>query len=325
VKEAVEYLVFAASHCKNDLVSELVFEFPELQGKIGGLLLRHAGSCESRWRSVYDQYRPQSLDDALPETPVGAWLSVADRMDTLVGCFAIGLMPTGTRDPLALRRAAQGVVKILLHYRMPLDLAAWVDASWASYQASGQRLDLSLDEVHASLSAFFRDRCRYVLQQQGEDLGAIDAVLDADGHALHQTLDKLQALKSKAQEEGFLSLVQNLKRLTNVIRDEEASLPGFDPLLLQEEAEQQLWQAFCTVKPKIEGALTQGDFHRAMDEMMTLSAPVAHYFSPQGVFVNAEDSSLRLNRKSMLCDIRDVLARLANFTRLDLKSNESNF
>lgn len=308
-------LAFASLHCKTDLVSEMVFEFPELQGITGGLLLAAKGHPADVHRAVYQHYRPNSMDDELPGDLHGALISVADKLDTLVGCFAIGLIPKGAKDPYALRRATQGIVRILIELELPLSLGDLLDASIQAYQG----VVATTSDLAGTLRLFFCDRMRYYLKREGFEYDLVEAVLARDTDRVDQTLKRARAIELQRGKETFRSLTLNLKRINNVVADEADRLPCFDPRLLREEAEIELWNRFNELKPDIERAASERDYNRAMDLMNPLADPVEHYFGTSGVYVNVEDETLRLNRKGMLDQIRLTLGLVADISCLDAK------
>lgn len=308
-------LAFAARHCKNDLVSEMVFEFPELQGITGGLLLHARGERADVADAIYQHYLPYSMDGELPSTKLGAIVSVCDKLDTLVGCFAVGLIPTGAKDPYALRRAAQGIVRNLVEHQLPLSLDRMLDQAIEAYASA---IDLPSD-LRDNLAAFFADRIRYYLKRKGFEHDLVEAVLARDADRVDQTLKRAEAIARQQEKDSFRNLALNLKRMNNVIADEEDRLPAFRDDLLAEAPEKDLWARYQTLKPAIEAAATQRDYNTAMDRMNELAEPVETYFGTDGVFINTDDDALRLNRKAMLHQIRLTLGLVADISCLESK------
>lgn len=307
-----EQVVRAAHFAKADLVSDLVFEFPELQGQAGGLLLQEKGEHEQVWRAVYDHYLPYGMDGDLPETESGALVALADKLDTLVGCFAANLIPTGSKDPYALRRAAQGIVQIIVDksFALPLnELLAQAIANFAS------DLDLPANLAN-TLDAFFLDRIRYFLKLRKFDHDLIAGVVATDHQRIDQILPRTSAVQTQQGEPYFRSLALNLKRINNILADEQDQLPSFQTDLLEEKLEHQLWDAFCEVKPQIEQAAAKQDFNHAMEIMAQLAEPINAYFDTDGVFINTEVVAVRLNRKSMLNLIRQTYGLVADISCL---------
>ena len=308
-----EDLMWAAKHCKSDLVSDLVFEFPELQGMTGGLLMAKAGRSDTISDACYQHYLPQSMEDDLPSSKGGALVSLADKLDTLVGCFAAGLIPTGNKDPYALRRATQGIVRLLIEKELPLSLDQLLDWSIETYLPV-----LTLpDQLKEHLHRFFLDRLRYYLKREGYQHDLAEAVLARDTDRVDQTQKRARAILRQQEKPGFRTLALNLKRMNNVVADELDQLPDFDENRLQLKPELDLWQRYVSIKGEIETAARERDYNRAMDLMTSLAEPVEVYFDKDGVFVNTDESHIRLNRKSMLNQIRQTLGLVADISCLE--------
>ena len=305
--------VAAARACKTDLVSDLVFEFPELQGITGGLLLRAAGRPESVAQAVYEHYLPNAMEGDMPTTKMGALVSLADKLDTLVACFAVGLMPTGNKDPYALRRAAQGIVRLLVECELPLPLAHLLDWTVAGIE----RTVASPPNLRADLDGFFADRMRYYLKREGFEHDLIEAVLATDTDRVDQILKRARAVVAQQERDSFRTLALNHKRMSRVIADELQALGSFNEALLSEAPEVALWQAYKELRDDIEAAGTNRDYNRAMDLMTQLAEPVASYFDSGGVFVNVKEDRIRLNRKSMIRQIGETLGMVADIGRLE--------
>jgi glycyl-tRNA synthetase beta chain len=308
-------LGYAARHCKSDLFSELVFEFPELQGVIGGLLLEEKGMRPFITKAVYEHYLPNGLNDDLPGQTSSALVSVSDKLDTLVGCFAVGLKPTGTKDPYALRRAAQGVIRVLMELNIPLNLVELVQKSLETYR---DVVEIQ-SGVEGDILDFFVDRMRYMLKKQGFAHDLIEAVLSTDWNRVDLIRPRAQAVQSQLTRENFISLFRNLKRMNNVIQDEFDKLGNLDESLFESDMERDLWTRFSSLKPEIESFVHNHQYAEAMDAMGGLVDPVEAYFSTDGVFVNCDNDAVRLNRKAMLRTMRDTLGTVADLTRLEIK------
>lgn len=307
-----EGLDYAARHCKTDLVSELVFEFPELQGITGGLLLARQGQTAEVAEAVYDSYLPITMEDALPRSQMGALISLADKLDTLVGCFAVGLIPTGTKDPYALRRAAQGIVRLLIEHELPFSLSELLDTALAQY---AELVSLE-DGLKQKLDEFFQDRIRYYFKRDGLAHDLINAVLQTDHDRVDQTRRRLVAIAAQMEKASFRNLALNLKRMNNVIADELELLPAFEVELLEVPGEQALWQAYAAIADNVYQAVAERKYNRAMDLMVGLAEPVDAYFGSNGVFVNCQETGLRHNRKAMLREIGRTLALVGDISML---------
>lgn len=302
----------AATFAKADLVSDLVFEFPELQGIAGGLLLKAKGEPSQVWKAVYDHYLPQTMDGELPESDSGALVALADKLDTLVGCFAAGLIPTGSKDPYALRRAAQGIVQILVDKGFALPLDQLLNQTIALFAGD---LEVPKD-LHATLVAFFQDRQRYFLKLRGFDHELINGVLATDPQRVDQILLRANAVSKQQVLPHFRDLALNLKRISNILQDEKDRLPPFSEALLREPLEHELWKQYQEQKPLIDAAVASRDYNLAMELMARLADPIYAYFDTDGVFINTDETPVRLNRKSMLNHVRETLGLVADISCL---------
>lgn len=302
----------AALFAKADLVSELVFEFAELQGNVGGLLLAAKGESQTLSQAVYDHYLPLSMDDDMPRNRFGALVSLADKLDTLVGCFAVGIVPTGTKDPYALRRAAQGITRLLIEHGLPFNLSDLVEKAVAVYKQS-----IEVPEgLATTIVEFCQDRIRYFLKRKGFDHQLIEAVTAVDMDRVDQTLIRAEAVRAQQEAGNFRTLSLNLKRMNNVVADEIDQIGTFDQALLSDDAEKVLWQQYSELKPIIEGHVAERRYNDAMDTMFRLADPIETYFGTDGVFVNTDDVKIRLNRKSMINQIRLTLGMVADISCL---------
>ncbi len=313
--EALTQVQHAAKHAKSDLVSDLVFEFAELQGVVGGLLMRHQGQDEAVCQAVYSHYAPNSMDDDLPLNQFGHLVSVADKLDTLVGCFAVGLIPTGSKDPYALRRAAQGIIRVLVEAELPLDLDALVADALQLYRDSAGINPP--DDLAQTLQQFCIDRIRHYLRKvRGFDYDVVEGVLAA-GHArVDQVYQRASAVAEQQEKDHFRSLSLSLKRMKNVIADEVDKLGAFSEDLLSDPAEQSFWREFTVVRHDIEKAVTEARYEDAMDLMVTLADPAEAYFGTDGVYINVDEDSVRLNRKAMCKEIGLTLGLVADISTL---------
>jgi glycyl-tRNA synthetase beta chain len=313
----------AALLCKADLVSLMVREFPELQGVVGGLYLRGAGEAEAVAEAVYWHYHPVAIEEgstpaaalAGRDTTAFAAVSLADKLDTLAGYFGIGLVPTGSSDPFGLRRAAQGVVRVLLDFwpegaRRP-SLRRLVAQALEGFAAAGT-LKRPREEARHDLEGFLLDRLRYVLVARGFPADEADAVLAArDPDALddpHEALLRLRALHRVRKEasEDFAHLATAFKRAKNILGDQEP--PPVAPALFQEEAEGGLHRAVSGLV----GA--DGGYEARLRSLAGLRAPVDRFFDD--VLVMAEDPRVRANRLGLLASAVALFYRIADISRL---------
>jgi glycyl-tRNA synthetase beta chain len=301
----------AAELSKADLVTEMVKEFTELQGKIGGIYAREEGLPESVWQAIYDQYLPANLDDPLPRTRIGAILSIADRIDTLAGFFRVGVRPTGSKDPFALRRAAQGIVQILLN-RDKREVKLGVD----------QLIDLALeahgvqdDGLKNDLLAFIAERVRTILEASAWQFAydEIAAAIESGwASSLTDLVDRVQALKSMRDESNFLSILDSAKRIANIT--EKHTSTDVDASRLEHDTEKRLAELADMVTEQI-AELAAGRQYRAALESFAAMAPELETFF-KDVMVNVDDERVRTNRMSLLRKVGGAALKIADVTKI---------
>jgi len=287
----------AARLAKADLASQMVGEFPELQGIMGGYYAREFGLDAEIADAIRDHYRPQGPGDAVPTAPLSVAVALADKLDTLVGFFAIDEKPTGSKDPYALRRAALGVIRTILE----------------------NRLRLSLGTLGADLLDFFADRLKVALKDQGKRGDLVDAVFaPVDGKAdddLVRIVSRVEALTTFLATEDGTNLLQGYKRAANILKAEEKKgpLPTGEPSRVAEPAEEgALFDALAALGPKLDAALAAEDFTGAMTALAALRAPVDAFFV--GVLVNSDVSAERENRLRLLQQVQGAMGRVADFS-----------
>ncbi len=299
----------AARHLKVDLTTEMVKEFTSLQGVMGGIYAREDGMAEEVWQAIYDQYLPASTEDPIPRGRTGMVTALADRIDTLVGIFGLGLIPTGSRDPFGLRRAAQGVVRIALDGGMPVDLDLLAAKAARLY---GDKLDKSGEEILESLRPFLFDRVRHVLGLSGFAYDEIEAALAVGGNNLPDLKARVEALHAVREQKEFLSLVLSAKRILNILKDSQEY--DLDEGRLVEPAEKELFVAFSDLKNEVEEAAAAGDHEACLRRTAELAGVLDRFFAE--VLVMDEDEELRRNRLGLLQAIHRVVGRSARLTEM---------
>jgi glycyl-tRNA synthetase beta chain len=321
----VEHAARAAHLCKADLVTGMVGEFPELQGVMGRYYALHDAEHPDVAAAIAQHYSPQGPGDSCPTAPVSVTLGLADRLDTLVGFFALGDKPTGSKDPYALRRAALGVIRLILENRLRLPLRAAFRQALAGY---GERLaGTDPEQVGSELLSFFADRLRVHLKDVGVRHDLITAVFAAaEEDDLIRLLAKVEALRDFLATEDGANLLTAHRRASNIVRIEEkrdrrsyAGQP--DGQRLQAKEEQALFFRLMTVGGDIAGALEREEFTDAMVALARLRQPVDAFFDK--VTVNAEDPVLRENRLYLLDQIRSALGAVADFSLIEESPAES--
>ncbi|HLE84808.1 MAG TPA: glycine--tRNA ligase subunit beta [Thermoanaerobaculia bacterium] len=310
----------AARLLKLDLVTEMVKEFTSLQGVMGGIYAREDGEPEAVWQAVYDQYRPAGTEDPLPRGRAGLAVALADRFDTLVGLFGLGQVPTGSRDPFGLRRAAQGAVRIALERELPLDLAALAREAARLY---GDALPRNADEILADLRPFLDDRVRHLLGLRGYAYDEIEAGLAAEGvQDLPDLEARVAALHRVRDEPAFLSVVLAAKRIANIVPESPA--PGEpaapDPARFETEAEAELHREAGALSGEVEDAAARRDYEGALRRIAELAEVLERFFVE--VLVMAEDEGVRANRLALLRATGGTLSRVARLTEMVVDREE---
>ncbi|HZI64424.1 MAG TPA: glycine--tRNA ligase subunit beta, partial [Thermoanaerobaculia bacterium] len=299
----------AARLLKADLTTEMVKEFTSLQGIMGGVYARQEGYPEEVWQALYDQYLPAGTGDPLPRGQAGQVTALADRIDTLSGFFGLGLVPTGSRDPFGLRRAAQGVVRIVLEGGLACDLDL---AAAAAARLYGERLKRTPEEIVTDLRPFLYDRVRYLLELQGFAYDEIEAALAVGGGNLPDLRARVEALHRVREEPAFLAIVLAAKRIANIIR--EAPEHELEPRQLTEPAERALHGALEELRAEVEDAAARQEYERCLRRVEDLAGALDRFFVE--VLVMDEDPAVRRNRLALLQSIHRVLSRAARLTEM---------
>jgi glycyl-tRNA synthetase beta chain len=305
----VEPVARAAALAKLDLTCEMVKEFTSLQGVMGGVYAAAEGEPEAVWEAIYDQYLPASTADPIPRGRVGRVVALADRIDTLVGIFGLGQVPTGSKDPFGLRRAAQGVVRIALEAEMAVDLDL---VAAKAFQFYGDRLAVRGKEVLAAWRPFLFDRVRHLLGLEGFAYDEIEAALAVGGVNLPDLKARVEALHEVRGEPGFLNVVLAAKRIANIVRDKAEC--GLHEQLFSEPAEAKLFRAYQGLKDEIERAEAEADYATCLRKVTGFAEVLDRFFVE--VLVMDENRELRNNRIGLLQSIQRVLLRAAGLTEM---------
>ncbi|MDY7096021.1 MAG: glycine--tRNA ligase subunit beta [Acidobacteriota bacterium] len=299
----------AAVLLKVDLATEMVKEFSSLQGVMGGIYAREQGHEEAVWQAIYDQYKPASAGDELPRGRVGQVTALADRMDTLVGILGIGLKVSGSKDPFGLRRAAQGVVRLLLEGDLRVSPLAIAERARQLY---GERLKLDAATLRETLRDFLLDRVRHLLGRQGLAYDEIEAGLAAGSENLPDLQRRVHAVHGLREQPGFLSVALSAKRIANILKDQPPR--ELDASRLEDAAEQDLHRAAEALQKDVEQAVAAGDYEAALERVGELADTLDRFFDE--VMVMAEDETLRNNRVALLQSIDGVISPIAHLTEL---------
>jgi glycyl-tRNA synthetase beta chain len=292
---------------KCDLITEMVKEFTNLQGVVGGLYARAEGHPETVWRAVYEQYLPKSIRSPSPSSDSGAILALADRIDTVCGCFSIGLTPSGSGDPFAVRRQANGILKILFDRRWSVSLDQLLQWSLEAYGLSPQ-------QTSAELKEFFEGRLKFLFEDMGYGYDCIQAALAAGFDDPLDALERLRALHEMREEPDFLSLASNFKRIANILSQAGSRSEPFEESRLDDPAEKDLWQCYLRVRPEVEAARKSHDYGKALRSLASMRGVVDTFFKE--VMVMAEDPITRANRISLLNCVAELFKSIADISRI---------
>ncbi len=301
----------AARLAKTDLLTDMVGEFPELQGIMGGYYARHERLRDGVAIAIEDHYKPRFAGDVLPRNHTGTVLALADKLETLVGLFGIGQLPTGDKDPFALRRHALGVIRILVEKNLPLAVPALVDAGIAAF-AEGV---LTHATARDDLLGFAYDRLVGQLREQGYSAQEVDAVVALRPAQWGDIPKRLAAVRNFAALPEAAPLAAANKRVGNILKKSDAAAASVvDAALLVEPAEAALHAALGQVAPVADAAFATGDYTASLQALAALKAPVDAFFD--GVMVNADDAALRANRLALLGMLHASMNRVADLARL---------
>ena len=305
-------VVMAARLCKADLVTDMVKEFTDLQGQIGGIYAREEGYGAEVWHAIYDHYLPINLDDPLPRNVAGCILSVADKIDTLSSFFRIGVKPTGSKDPFALRRAAQAIVQILLNRdkrQLRIGIAQLIDITGGA-------------DVKGDLLAFFGERVKTILEasQYNFAYDEIAAAMEAGWqNSLTDLVDRIAAVKAMRNEENFLSILDSAKRIANITSG-FTNGGSVDPSRLENDVERRLNDIATEVGQQIHEMISERDYRRALESFAAMAPELETFFDE--VMVMVEDESVRRNRMALLRKIGNAVGNIADVTRIVVDRSE---
>lgn len=311
--EQQEQAARAAWLCKADLMTRMVFEFPEVQGYMGKQYLLAEGGDPAVAEAIYEHYLPRWAGDAVARTGPGIAVALADKLDTLAGYFSIGLIPTGSEDPFALRRAAQGVVQTLVENGLRVDLAHLVSLAIDQYGLSGE----AAVKTHRDLMDFFRARVKVLLEQREIRYDVIDAVLAAGCRDVTDAVNRAEALAAVMKEPEFAAVTGAFKRVANLAgkaAPSGAAEAEVDPELFAEPAERELYGAFVELRPPMKQAYEAGEYREFYRLATRLKAPVDHFLDT--VRVNVEDERVRANRYALLHALVGLLSAPADLSKL---------
>ncbi|MGI9134566.1 MAG: glycine--tRNA ligase subunit beta [Rhodoferax sp.] len=296
-----------AQLAKADLLTDMVGEFPELQGIMGNYHARHDGHATDIACAVEDHYKPRFAGDTLPRNMVGLAVALADKLETLVGLFGIGNLPSGDKDPFALRRHALGVIRMLMERDLPLELGTLLGLANSAF---GDRIN----DPTSTLTEFIFDRLAGMLREQGYSAQEVDAVLALRPQRLGEVSKRLMAVRAFTALAHAEALAAANKRISNILKKASEADPHVSELLLQEPAEVALYAAMQAVTPQANAQFDAGDYTASLTTLAALRQPVDAFFD--GVMVNADQVDLRLNRQGLLKALHIAMNRVADLSRL---------
>jgi glycyl-tRNA synthetase beta chain len=294
---------------KADLLTDMVGEFPELQGTMGTYYARHDGEPEDVALACSEHYQPRFAGDALPSTATGTVVALADKLETLVGIWGIGLSPTGEKDPFALRRHALGILRMLIEKPLTLTINDALQIAAASFDGIA-----AVKPDVAAITDFLYDRLRGYLKDKGYSTNEVEAVVSQRPQRLDDIVARLEAVRAFAALPQAEALAAANKRITNILKKTDVAIGAVKPQLLQEDAERALHQAVASSEPHVHDAFARGDFTTALKTLAGLREAVDTFFD--GVMVMADDTALRDNRLALLGELHGLMNRVADISKL---------
>ncbi|HXJ04322.1 MAG TPA: glycine--tRNA ligase subunit beta [Candidatus Acidoferrum sp.] len=307
----------AAELSKCDLATEMVREFTELQGIVGGLYARAQGESDDVANAIYDHYRPVGLDDPIPRNLTGCAVALADKLDSIVGCFAVGLIPTGSSDPYALRRAALGVIKIILERKLPVSISLAVGAAAKVLITNPPKRGVT-PEQEAQAIEFLLDRAKFVLREREKfSYDEVNAVFSAGVEDLVDAQKRLFALKAIRKSKNFEPLAVSFKRIRNILEKsnfKNGEAQGIKTDLFESAAERELFSAVRSAASKVQAEKRAGKYQEALEVIAGLRKAVDNFFAH--VMVMAENEAVRKNRLALLSEILREFTTIADFAEL---------
>ncbi len=301
--------VRAAQLAKVDLLTLMVGEFPELQGIMGEYYANNDGETADVAKAIREHYQPRFAGDELPSTNVSLAVALADKLETLSGLFGIGQMPTGDKDPFALRRHALGVLRMLIEKELNVSLTQLVDIGYEAMQTVA-----GVKDARAELLAFFEDRLRVIFKDKGFSAQEVDAVLAANPATPLEVPARLEAVRAFSQMEEAEALAAANKRIGNILKKSSEAIKEVDAALFEEDAEKTLFDALVGVEPQVQSLYGQGAYTDVLKLLAPMKAPVDKFF--EDVMVNVENEAIRQNRLALLARLHRTMNLVAELSRL---------
>jgi glycyl-tRNA synthetase beta chain len=303
------WVAAAAELCKVDLLTEMVREFPSLQGKAGGLYARREGYPAGAWKAIYEHYQPVSLGDPIPTTLNGAILSICDKLDTVVGTLGLGVEVTGSKDPFGLRRNVQGVCMVILDAKLDFSFPRLLDRVIKLY---GNVLDVSRPDLKAVCLEFFRGRLQYIFERMGFRYDLVNAALASGLQNIRHTFLRLKALDGFKDSPNFEAMILTAKRVNNILKGHPSHRVNAG--LFQDKEERELYTMFEIIRDNIEPLIARGDFTKAQRIVFRIRSCVDDFFDH--VMVMTDERQLRRNRLALLQSVSRLLSQIADYSQI---------
>lgn len=317
-ESGVRHCEQAGALCKADLLSGIVGEFPELQGVMGGYYARHDGEAPAVCQAILQQYRPQSMEGPIPESTEGQILSLADRLDSLASFFHVGMVPTGSEDPFALRRHATAVVRILLEGGVRLDLGRAIGEARTIVGAAGIKAGANQGDGQQRLVDFAFERVRHYARTvhglRDDVVNAVVSVTDRQSFDLRDLLARMQALQAVTSRTEFDPLIVGFKRAHRLVEKEQWERQQVDASVFQDPTESALHKAVSEERDRMSAKMQASDYGKALESLVCLKPAIDAFFA--AVMVNAEDKAVRSNRLSLLKDVDEFFMSFADFSQI---------
>lgn len=310
-EETIDDIRQSAYLCKADLVTNMVYEFPELQGIMGREYAVRGGEKPAVSEAIFEHYLPRFSGDILPSTDVGRIISIADKIDTIIGCFAVGIQPTGSQDPYALRRQALGICNIAVDAKMSFSVAGLIEKAYSLYSGHIEA-SLSLEETLNEVKEFFKQRLKNILTDKGYDYDIIDAVLSAGYDNFYDVILRAEALANLRSQDIFTKLLTAHTRAANLAKNAVSDVVA--PELLQEESEKALYEEYVKAKDEMQIYLCERKYRQYLQRFALLQQYIDNFF--EGVMVMVDDEAVKKNRLALLKNIADLIKTVADLTKI---------
>jgi len=305
----------AAELCKADLLTEMVREFPSLQGKVGGIYARKEKYSLAVWKAIYEHYQPASLDDPSPSSLTGAILAVSDKLDSIVGVMGLGIEVSGSKDPFGLRRNAQGICSIVIDKKLSFPFPRLLDKVIKVYE---NNLNKNSSELKEICLQFFENRLEYIFSQQGFRYDLINAVLSPGVDDIYNAFLKLKALNSLKDNLKFKTLILAAKRVNNILRGQPKYRVNQD--LLIEKEERELYTTYSIIRENVRPLFSSGDFSKAQRIVLTIGSSIDNFFD--NVMVMAEDKRVKRNRLALLQEVSKLFDQIADYSEVVIEGEK---